>query len=236
MARVDIYGGKDPRLLPAYTVPMAAHYLRMSPQTLRTWVEGYSYLKSDGSRTKQPRVIEAAGKLGGRPYLSFQNLIEAHVLASIRRGHEISLPKVRKSLLFIADKFGTEHPLAQERFATYGAHLFVEKFGTLINVSKDGQSSILHALEQGLDRIVYVEGSASRLFPVVRSALERVDEQPKIVVIDPRLSFGRPVIDGSGVPVSEIAERFQAGDSLEHLAEDFGLSFEKVQEALRAAA
>lgn len=237
--KLDIYRGKDAREVPTYTVPTAASYLRMSPQTLRTWVVGYSYKRRDGATTRQPHVIEPAAKIGGQPYLSFLNLVEAHVLSSIRRVEEIPLPRVRKALRFIAEKFGTAHPLAYESFATDGVDLFVEKFGTLVNVTAEGQTSIREAIAQSLRRVEYGEGHlAQRLFPVVRATTphERVDRLPKIVVIDPKLAFGRPVVDGTGVPVSEIAERFRAGDSVEHLAEDFRLSAEKVQEALRAAA
>lgn len=237
--KLDIYDGKDAREVPVYTVPTAASYLRMSPQTLRTWVAGYSYKRRDGSTARQPRVIEPAAIIKGQPFLSFLNLVEAHVLCSIRRVEEIPLPRVRKALRFISEKFGTAHPLAYETFATDGVDLFVEKFGTLVNVSAEGQTSIREAIRQSLRRVEYGERHlAQRLFPVIRAttADDRIDRLPKIVVIDPKLAFGKPVVDGTGVPVSEIAQRFRAGDSVEHLAEEFRVSADKVQEALRAAA
>jgi hypothetical protein len=203
----DIYGGMDPTEVPAYTVPIAARYLHMSPATLRTWVAGYSYHKADGSLARQPHVIAPAKRVQGRPYLSFVNLVEAHVLLSIRRVHEISLPKVRRSLRFINRHFDTPHPFVSEQFATDGIDLFLEKFGRLITVDREGQTTIREALEGRLQRIDYVAGFARRLFPVVRSESEPIAKQPKIVVIDPRLSFGRPVVDGTGVPIAEIAER-----------------------------
>ena len=76
-------------------------------------------------------------------------------------------------------------------------------------------------------------GLALRLFPFVRSDDEA--EQPKLVVIDPRIAFGRPVIDGTGIPVEDIAERFLAGESAEALAKDFRVEQEMVEEAVRAA-
>ncbi len=41
------------------------------------------------------------------------------------------------------------------------------------------------------------------------------------------------VIAGTGVPTEVIAERLIAGDSLVHLAEDYGLTAEQVEAALR---
>ena len=232
---IDIYGGRDPRDVPTYTIPMAARYLRMAVPTLRNWVNGYKYKTGQGEK-HAARVI-VPPQYGARVFLSFTNLIEAHVLSSIRRVHEVPLPKVRRSLKYIEEKFGTEHPLAREKFATDGVDLFVEKFGELINVSNTEQTQIRKAIEQGIQRIEYDAGFARRLFPYMRRVHEGdVVEQPRVVVIDPRISFGRPVISGTGVPIMEISERFNAGDSVEHLAKDFRLDPEKVQEALRAAA
>jgi len=77
-----------------------------------------------------------------------------------------------------------------------------------------------------------VSGIASQLYPLVRTA-ETVD-QPKLIVIDPRMAFGRPVLFGTAIPVEEIAQRFQAGDSIEVLLNEFGVSRDLVDEALRA--
>ena len=37
MTKADIYGGKNPRELPLYTIPDAARVVRINPATLRTW-------------------------------------------------------------------------------------------------------------------------------------------------------------------------------------------------------
>jgi uncharacterized protein (DUF433 family) len=234
---LDIYQGRDPREVATYTIPMAAHYLRMATPTLRSWVIGYTYPTAAGATRAKPVISPPERKAGARVFLSFTNLVEAYMLSSIRRVHRVSLPTVRRSLKFIEDKFRTPHPLARERFRTDGVDLFVEKFGRLINLSNAGQVEMKQALEHGLTRIEYDHGFAERLFPLSRAReAVAVADQPRLIVIDPRLSFGRPVIAGTGVPISEISERFRAGDSVEHLAVDFRLDQEKVQEALRAAA
>jgi uncharacterized protein (DUF433 family) len=232
----DIYGGQDPRSLGTYTIPMAAGYVRVNPQTLRNWVNGYTYKTSSGQKRSQPHVIEVATR-GNRVFLSFTNLVEAHVLACIRRIHELPLQTVRRSLKFIGENLGVAHPLAHERFATDGIDLFVERFDGLINVSAPHRQEMKTDLRAGVERIVYVEGSAGRLFPFSRprDVVELV-EQPRVIVIDPRLSFGRPVVEGSGVPIAEISGRFKAGESVVDLAKEFRLQVNRVEEALRAAA
>ena len=236
MNEIDIYGGRDPRDVPTYTIPMAAHYLRMPVPTLRNWVNGYPYETAAGRKKALPVILPPSNGHRGRVFLSFTNLVEAYVLGSIRRVHEVPLPTVRRSLNFIAAHFGTKHPLAREKFRTDGVDLFVERFGKLIQVSHKEQGEIRTALNDSLLRIEYDDGLAGRLFPLSRTAEMAALDQPRVIVIDPRFAFGRPVVAGTGVPVSEISERFNAGDSVEHLAGEFRLTLDKVQEALRAAA
>ena len=57
--------------------------------------------------------------------------------------------------------------------------------------------------------------------------------QPRSIVVDPEVSFGRPTLVGTAIPTRVIAGRFDAGESLESLAEDFGLGQEDILEAIR---
>jgi len=59
------------------------------------------------------------------------------------------------------------------------------------------------------------EAIASPLFPFVHP--DRAKDDPKVIVIDPDISFGRPVIVGTRIPTSILAERYQAGESVELL-------------------
>jgi uncharacterized protein (DUF433 family) len=227
-ARARIYGGKDPRDLAAYSVPTAARILRIPTKTLRNWVTG------EGPRVRSPIIVAPTPAPGESHALSFTNLVEAHVLVAIRRVHLISLQNLRKAVRYVEKELGTSHPLAREKFATDGVHLFVDRINGLINVSRAGQLAIRDAMEVGLHRIDWdSHGMAQRLFPLTR--LEAGD-QPRFVMIDPHRAFGRPVLVGTGLAVDVIAQRFRAGESVEHLADDYAITNEMVQEALRAAA
>jgi uncharacterized protein (DUF433 family) len=223
----SIYGGGEPWDLPAYTIPLAARLVRIPTVTLRSWVLGRTYeTASQGKKRAMPLIDPPPGG-----FLSFTNLVEAHVLASMRRVHEIKLHKCRRAIHFMKTNLKVEHPLARETFRTDGVDLFVDKLGTLINVSSDGQVELREAIEQGLTRVFYADGVACQLFPLTRQA--EGPEQPRHIVIDPRLAFGRPVLAGTAIPVEEIAQRFQAGDSIDTLAREFGVATDLVSEALR---
>ena len=73
----------DPRVQPAYTVAEAAHYVRMPEVTLRSWVSGRLYPVSGQQRKSSP-LIHLDDPKG--QYLSFINLVEAHVLDEDARG------------------------------------------------------------------------------------------------------------------------------------------------------
>lgn len=95
---------------PSYSVLEASWYLRMSDATLRTWVAGRIYPVSSGMRRSEA-VIELADPV--RKYLSFMNLVEAHVLYGIRRKHNIGLNKVREAVHFLRLHFNSRHPLIE---------------------------------------------------------------------------------------------------------------------------
>jgi uncharacterized protein (DUF433 family) len=227
---------EDPRLLPAYPVGEAAHYLRMPEETLRSWVQGRWY--AAGGR---PKRFHSLIQLDDpkRQYLSFINLVEAHVLASIRRGHGVRLPKVRAALDYLKRRFGVERPLIDEMFQTDGVDLFVERYGALIDVSLEGQQAMKEIIDVYLKRIERdAKGVPVKLYPFTRRSESEAapTSDPRLVVMNPSVSFGRPVIAGTGVPVSSIYERYQAGDSIANLAQDFHLETGAIEEAIRCEA
>jgi uncharacterized protein (DUF433 family) len=195
--------------------------------TLRSWVRGRPYPTQTGERFFRP-LIEVPR--GNSSLLSFINLVEAHVLAALRRRHRVSMRNVRKALDYLKREMKSEHPLAEERLETDGLDLFVDRYGKLINLSQDGQYAMRELLAACLERVEYAHGSAIRLFPFTRSGEA---SEPRLVVIDPAVSFGKPIVAGTGIRTVILAERFDAGESIEELATDYGLDSHQIQEAIR---
>ena len=73
-------------------------------------------------------------------------------------------------------------------------------------------------------------GIPIRLFPFTR---DRYTESPAVIAIDPKIRFGKPCITGTRIPTAIIAERHQAGDSIELLAKDYGRDAAEIEEAIR---
>jgi uncharacterized protein (DUF433 family) len=220
--------GSDLRELPAYSVPEAAHYLRLPVATFRSWAVGRPYQRSDGRQFSGPILTLPDS---GRPALSFVNLVEAHVLAAIRRRYQIPFLKVRSAVQFLRSRLNTKHPLADHEFTTDGISLFIDHLGDFINVTQEGQLAIRQLLQIYLRRIERdPQGIPVKLFPFTR---ELETDEPRAVVIDPRVSFGRPVLAGTGIATVIVAERYKAGESVEDLAVDYGRERADIEEAVR---
>jgi uncharacterized protein (DUF433 family) len=226
----------DPRLVPAYSVADAAHYLRMPEETLRSWVIGRLYPAAGQLKRSRPLIHLDDPD---RQYLSFINLVEAHVLASIRRRHGVKLPKVRNALDYVRRQFRIDRPLIAQAFQTDGLDLFVERYGELINASRAGQHAMKEIIGVYLKRIERdAKGLPIKLYPFTRDTQAEAApaSDPRVVVMSPTVSFGRPVIASTGIPVSSIYERYKAGDSVADLAQDFRLEISAIEEAIRCEA
>lgn len=215
-----IYGPTAPEELPAYLLSDAARIVRLSPSTLRLWAAGHDASKPLFKPASRAPLL-----------LSFSNLVEAFVLASMRRVHGVSMQRVRKALRYVATDLDYPRPLIHARFRTDGVSLFVQHAGKLLDVSAEGQAVLRDLLEASLTRIDWERDLAVRLYPWVRGG--DLAGQPRTIVIDPRLGFGQPVIAGTGIQARIVAERYRAGEPAGLLAKDYGVGTEQIDDAIR---
>ncbi len=215
----------DTRELPAYSISEAAHYLNVPAATVRYWSTG------QGSYKPLINIPEHEPTL-----LSFLNIVDLHVLAAIRRKHAVSMPKVRKAIDYLQTQtaktaIDRRHPLISQQLETDGLDLFIERYGQLVNISRAGQTAMRDVMNAALQRIERdPKGIPIRLFPFTRSQL---NNSPALVVMDPALSAGRPVIAGTGLATEIIAERYKAGESIRELAKDYERKSSEIEEAIR---
>jgi uncharacterized protein (DUF433 family) len=225
----------DPRDRPAYTLAEAAGYVRVRVPTAREWIRGRSARAAIGRRGAAAIIKPAATH--PRCLLSFSNLVELFVLADLRKHHGLPLQRVRAALRYVEGQLGIERPLVRAEFKTDGVDLFVDHLAedrataALINASSDGQLGLREALEARLERVEWdAHKIARRLFPFVRS---ETGAQPRTIMIDPGMGFGRPVIATTGIRTSVVAERFRAGESAPDLARDYNVGVDQIEDAVR---
>jgi len=202
-----LYGDVQPIDVPAYTLREATRLTDISFGTLRSWTVG-----------KRPIIRPRDG------FWSFTNIVEAHTLQALRKTHKVKLDAVRKAVEFVERKLETKHPLATAEFKTDGVDVFVERYGSLINASQEGQVAIREMLAARLKQVEYGrDGRATRLF---------MDGDRRMIVIDPEIRFGRPVVNGTSVPLEALVGRYLADEPVESIAEDFDLTPDMVVHAL----
>lgn len=202
--------------VPIYSATDAARYIRVPPSTLRSWL------------TDRGGLISPAGADGA---LSFANLAEAFVLSSIRRVHKVPMQRVRPACEYVQKALGVDRPLIHARFKTDGVDLFVERFGSVLNVTKQGQAYLGGVMREYLDRVEYADEAVDALYPFIRAF---PGSQPRTVKIDPRCGFGRPVIAETGIQTSIVSDRYLAGESVDALAEDYDIPQDRIEDAIRA--
>lgn len=219
---------------PAYSVVEAARYLRLPVATLRSWVVGRRYPTAEGAGQFHPLIQPASRQ---PTLLSFSNLIEAHVLRSLRTDHGVSVKALRDALVYAEKELGIDRLLLRPELRTGAGKVFLDRYEALIDLSASGQIAIRLAFEEHLKRIEWDSSRFPvRLFPFVSPAAP-TEERP--IVIDPRIAFGRPVVVRVGISTSAIAERIDAGETVENIAADYDLGPSEVEQAAlyeRAAA
>jgi uncharacterized protein (DUF433 family) len=218
MAMSAVSPSKEPwrrRLfLPNYQVQEAARYARIAPQTIVLWQKGN------------------AGALAPRPNreaLSYLELVEVAVVAALRN-QGVTLGRIRQAREYLSNTLKSEYPFAQYRFKIDGRRLFIDfaevvgpkrGFGKLLRPDQQGQL----AWELVIGRLT--EFDYERRGIVIRWHVAGADSA---VVIDPRFSFGSPMV--KGIPTWAIKGRWSAGEPPREIAGDFGLREKEVIDAL----
>ena len=220
VAKNAIYGGRDPRDVPMYRLAEAAGLLRVPASTLRSWTKGQDYKVQGERRRFQPPIPLAEGQES----LTFYNLVEAFVLSSMRRNHNVELAVVRRSVNFVRKQMGEPRPLLNKDFYTDGVSLLVEEWGRLVDASQEGQTAMSAVVASSLKRIERDQrGLAARLYPWRKSPGEE-----RIIELDPERALGRAVLVGTSISIDVLKARRRAGDSVKRLARDYSIDEDKV--------
>jgi uncharacterized protein (DUF433 family) len=202
--------------VPNYHVSEAAYYAGISTKTVVSWQQ---------SGTRQAVASRDEGR-----ELSYLQLIEVAVVATMRKGG-IKLPEIRAAREYMRNKYKSEYPFAEYRFRTDGKGLFLSdkdvrglkgKRGFLIRPGHGGQT----AWPLIIGRLKEFEYERRKI--VVRW---HVAGARSAVVIDPRVAYGAPHVRGIATWI--IKGRWEAGQELEDIADDFGLKDHEVSDAVR---
>jgi uncharacterized protein (DUF433 family) len=212
----------DRREAPRYKADEVAKWLRLPQSTIWAWFFGQPNFK--------PLLVPADNRT---KLLSFYNLTEAHVLSWTRQKYpNLRTVRIRTALEYVRENLTQyERPLVTKKFRTDGKYLFIKSLSEngdepnpTINASRWGQLA-LPVLDELLELIEYDDQELARLLYPQRGG--------KVIVINPSLSSGQPVVKGTSVLASIIWQRVRrAGEPIERLARDYRLDQSEIQAAI----
>jgi len=221
---------KDLRNDPAYPLTEAARYIKLPPATLRAWTFGRPYPTARGSGHFRPIIRPASSR---PPLLSFWNLIEAHVLRALRTDHGFSVKALRQAVDYAQRELHIEHLLLRQELCFDAGQLFLDRYGKLLNLSASGQLAMRQVLQAHLKRVNWdADQFPIRLHPFISSLSTDTAPDAMPIAIDPHISFGRPVVLSRGISTATIAARIDAGETVDGLAADYGLSPAEIEHAV----
>lgn len=208
---------KDRLRLPAYGVSEAARYADVTGQTIRNWQKL--------SNRPSPLSPREPGKA-----LSYLQLIELAVVATYRDAG-VPLWAIRETREYMRKEFNADFPFAQYRFKTDGKKLWLDYIDVI-------------GKKKGKDKLLEVSGKGQLAWSDIIGRLLEFEYDKKLglavswhvagrnspVIIDPRVRFGAPSVDG--VPTRILVARWNGGETPEEIADDFSMSERAVLAAL----
>ncbi len=129
--------------------------------------------------------------------------------------------------------------LASQSLYTDGAEVlydFAERAGDTpearsareLVVVRKGQHVFASVIDEYLQRVQFAGDGYAELIHLPRYGAADV-------VADPRRGFGQPMFSHGGAKLEDVLGAFQAGDSLEVVAQEYGVPADQLEDALRVA-
>lgn len=206
---------------PLLTPQDAARHLLIPRATLYYWL----HEQANGT----PLVHRVVPERRGWPSMPFVAVVEAYVLRSLR---ELGLTKqkIRDAAADVRRVFDTPYALASRRIATDGVDIFVRYADGDIARAGDNQLPVREFIA---DYLRYISWDVVDGFPAQLRLRQYPDVAP--VIIDPRFGWGAPVVAATKVPVDAVVDLWLAGEPLEAVADEYGMTREQVEAICRTA-
>jgi uncharacterized protein (DUF433 family) len=200
-----------------YTESAAADLLRVAPSTLHWWLEG---------RAPKYRPVIRVEPTGSR-LVTWAEFVEAALLRSYRRVHDVPLRELRDFIDRMRDEFQVPYPLADKRpYVGSGRRLMIDLQGRseldpefcLVAIA-NGQAVLTAPGEEFFERVDWAGDEPAAWRPH--------DDPASPVRVSPLVRFGRPAV--GGISTEAIAGELDGGASTEEVAEDFDLDLDAVR-------
>jgi len=210
-----------------YTVSEASHLSGVSSGRIRRWLKGYRY-KSHRRRYTSPALWHGELEpIDDSLALSFLDLVEVRfVEAFLKEG--VSWTVLRRARQRAQKLFNDPHPFCSNKFVTDGHAIFAElheKTGeaSLVDIARD-QKVFGQIVKPFFKELEFSEDNVLLRW---RPLGER-----RQVVLDPKRSFGQPIVDIEGVPTCILASALKANGSIVEVVRWFEVKESALHDAI----
>jgi uncharacterized protein (DUF433 family) len=201
-----------------YGIPEAAILAGVNVRTALRW------FTSRTSKGGTKHVLKASlANREGHHAISFLDLTDLYVVGRLRE-LGVSFHTIRRAYEALRDRFGSDHPFSSRQLSTDGTAVFIRE---LADVCRDDSAGYRAGAGKRAPRAkrVSLENPVTRqrLFSTLDPYLDRLHFEggashatrwhiQKGIVIDPRRSFGKPVVEDCSVPTYILAAAFHANE------------------------
>lgn len=204
-----------------YNIAEAARLTRLRTQRVREWFRG----RKSANGIFRPVFESDYPTLNEEYAISFLDLVELKIGGSLRDAG-ISLPYLRRAYNHLENEHG-DHPFCRRQIFVGGKKIFTR------GLDDNEQSSVIEALTK-----------QSYFDSIILPFLARIDYDEvtdlaarwriaEMVVIDPTIRFGKPIIEETGISTCTLMRAFYAnGEDSEFVAKWFGIESRHVQAAV----
>jgi uncharacterized protein (DUF433 family) len=222
---------------PLYGIGEAAAYLDVPSSTLATWAYGYERQRPGaGVMTGRPVITAMRPDHRHEAAVPFIGLAEAYALAAFRQAH-VPMQRIRPAIDALHRELGLEYALASQRLFTDGAEILYDYAQHADNtpegesarelvVVRNNQRVFAEVVDRYLRRVDFAADGYAQLIRLPQYSVAEV-------TVDPDHAFGRPRFTRGGAGLEDVIDLFRAGESVDVVAAEFGLSRVEVEDALR---
>lgn len=192
-----------------YPLDRAARLVGEEARTVRRWLKGYTWKHADGRRSSGPlwpMQYADDADLADEQVLSFKDLLELRtVVRFVKQGVPL---RVVRATIEVAREYLGDYPLHSRRFVTDGRRIFLE---AIERAGEEAKMLDVRERQFAFDAIIrpsLLEGieydanaQALRWYPVSKR---------KVIVLNPTVQFGEPIIEDAGVPTDTLAAAVKA--------------------------
>ncbi|CAM3878960.1 DUF433 domain-containing protein [Bordetella tumulicola] len=205
-----------------YTPNQAAAITKSSVREVSRWLFGY---KNKGKAL--PPLWRSQYADTGEKVLGFRDLMELRIVKAFS---DSGLPTrvIRAAIESSRVLFKTPYPFTTNRFLTDGKSIFYEA------VSSDGELTDLVKRQLVFEHIIRPNLYAGILFDADGAALRwHPVKNSRVIVLDPEIAFGRPVLSRHGIPTDVIAQAMHVEGDNKTVAAEFDITPAEVNAAVK---